>query len=125
MAEITEIAMMRTLANPVDAAGYLLHIVKTIFSSVTNFLLDHILRILFEPLCLLHKGHLNKTMSRSLVHVYTTHYNHKVQRLCGPASWSSGNAFFSGAGSLRFKSRAGQIKHSFAKSSPPLRHFFE
>ena len=30
------------------------------------------------------------------------------------ASWSSGNAFVSGAGGLRFKSRAGQIEHSVA-----------
>ena len=31
-----------------------------------------------------------------------------------PASWSSGNTFFSGAGGLRFKSRASQIGHSVA-----------
>ena len=43
----------------------------------------------------------------------------------GPASWSSGNAFVSGAGGLRFKSRAGQIGHSVANGSPPLRDFFE
>ena len=42
-----------------------------------------------------------------------------------PASWSSGNAFVSGAGGLRFKSRAGQIKHSVANGSPVLQHFFE
>ena len=42
-----------------------------------------------------------------------------------PASWSSGNAFVSGAGGLRFKSRANQIGHSVANGSPPLRHFFE
>ena len=42
-----------------------------------------------------------------------------------PASWSSGNAFVSGAGGLRFKSRAGQVGHSVANGSPPLRHFFE
>ena len=41
------------------------------------------------------------------------------------ASWSSGNAFVSGAGGLRFKSRAGQIGRSVAIGSPPLRHFFE
>ena len=35
------------------------------------------------------------------------------------------NAFVSGARGLRFKSRAGQIGHSVANSSPPLRHFFE
>ena len=35
-----------------------------------------------------------------------------------PASWSSGNAFVSGAGGLRFKSQAGQIGHSVANSSP-------
>ena len=40
------------------------------------------------------------------------------------ASWSSGNAFDSGAGSLRFISRIGQIGHSVANGSPPLRHFF-
>ena len=39
--------------------------------------------------------------------------------------WSSGNAFVSGAGGLRFKSRAGQMGHSVANGSPPLRHFFE
>ena len=31
-----------------------------------------------------------------------------------PACWSSGNTFVSGAGGPRFKSRAGQIKHSVA-----------
>ena len=41
------------------------------------------------------------------------------------ASWSSGNAFVSGAGGLRFKSRAGQIGHSVSNGSPPLHHFFE
>ena len=35
------------------------------------------------------------------------------------------NVFVSGAGGLRFKSRAGQIGHSVANGSPPLRHFFE
>ena len=35
-----------------------------------------------------------------------------------PASWSSGNAFISGAGGLRFKSQAGQIGHSVVNSSP-------
>ena len=42
-----------------------------------------------------------------------------------PASWSSGDGFVSGAGGLRFKSRAGQIGHSVANGLPPLRHFFE
>ena len=41
------------------------------------------------------------------------------------SSWSSGNVFVSGAENLRFKSRAGQIGHSVANGSPPLRHFFE
>ena len=45
--------------------------------------------------------------------------------LSQPASWSSGNAFVSGAGGLRFKSRAGQIGLSVANGLPPLRHFFE
>ena len=39
-------------------------------------------------------------------------------------SWLSGNAFVSGAGGLKFKSRAGQIGHSVANGSPPL-YFFE
>ena len=46
-----------------------------------------------------------------------------IQQRNFPASWSSGNAFVSGAGGLRFKSRAGQIGHSVANGSPPLRHF--
>ena len=40
-----------------------------------------------------------------------------------PATWSSGNVFVSGAGGLRFKSRAGQIGHSVVNGSPSLRHF--
>ena len=40
------------------------------------------------------------------------------------ASWSSGNAFVSGAEGHRFKSRAGQIGHSVANGSLLLRHFF-
>ena len=39
--------------------------------------------------------------------------------------WSSRNALVSGAEGLRFQSRAGQIGHSVANGSPPLRHFFE
>ena len=42
-----------------------------------------------------------------------------------PASWSSGNAFVSGAEGLRFKSRASQIGHCVANGSPPLRYSFE
>ena len=34
------------------------------------------------------------------------------------ASWSSGNAYVSGAGIPKFKSRAGQIKRSVANGSP-------
>ena len=41
------------------------------------------------------------------------------------ASWSSGNAFASGAGGLKFKSRAGQMGHSVANGLPLLQHFFE
>ena len=41
------------------------------------------------------------------------------------ASWLRGKAFISGAGGLRFKSRAGQIEHSVVNGSPLLRHFFE
>ena len=39
------------------------------------------------------------------------------------ASWSSGNAFVSGAGGLRFKSTTGQIEQSVANSSPSLWRF--
>ena len=41
------------------------------------------------------------------------------------SSWSSGNVFVSGAGGLRFKSRAGEIEHSVANGSPPLQQFLE
>ena len=40
-------------------------------------------------------------------------------------SWSSGNAFVPGTIGLRFKSQTGQIGHSVANDSPPLRHFYE
>ena len=40
-----------------------------------------------------------------------------------PAIWLSGYTFVSGAGGLRFKSRAGQIGQSVANGSPPLRNF--
>ena len=42
-----------------------------------------------------------------------------------PASWSSGNAFVSGAVGPRFKYRAGQIVHSVANGLTPLQHYFE
>ena len=48
-----------------------------------------------------------------------------VSNRAAPVSWSSGNAFVSGAGDLGFKPRAGQIGHSVANGSTPLRHFFE
>ena len=41
------------------------------------------------------------------------------------ACWSSGNAFDSEAGGLRFESQGGQTGHSVANGSPPLPHFFE
>ena len=50
---------------------------------------------------------------------------HILIQFNSPASWSSGNAFVSGAGGPRFKFRAGQIGHSVANGSPSLRHFFE
>ena len=40
-------------------------------------------------------------------------------------SWSSGNAFVSGAGGRRFKPCAGQIELNVANGLPQLRHFFE
>ena len=46
-------------------------------------------------------------------------------RDCLVLARSSGNAYVSGAGGLRFKSRAGQIEHSVANALPPQQHFFE
>ena len=43
----------------------------------------------------------------------------RIQKKAAPASWSSGNAFVSGAEGLRFKSRAGSV----ANGSPPQRYF--
>ena len=40
-------------------------------------------------------------------------------------SWSSGNAFVTGEGGLKFNSLTGPIGHSAANGSLPLRHFFE
>ena len=41
-----------------------------------------------------------------------------------PANWSSGNAFVSGPGSLKFKSQAGQIEHSFCQRLATAATFF-
>ena len=41
------------------------------------------------------------------------------------STWSSGYAFVSGAGGLRFKSRASQIENRVANGSAPLRHVFK
>ena len=41
------------------------------------------------------------------------------------ADHSSTTTLVSAAEGLRFKSRAGQIRHSVDNGSPPLRHFFE
>ena len=38
--------------------------------------------------------------------------------------WRSGNDIASGAGGLRFDSRAGQIRRSVANGSPSLQYFF-
>ena len=57
-----------------------------------------------------------------------THVMHsKSLRLQKPStiSWLSNNKFVSGAGDLKLKSPAGQIGHSIANGSPPLRHFFK
>ena len=42
-----------------------------------------------------------------------------------PASWSSGNAFVSEAGSPKFESQAGQIEHCAANGLSLLGNFFE
>ena len=54
----------------------------------------------------------------------STDHNGTVLKLEN-ASWSSGNAFVSGAGGLRFQPRAGQIGHSIVNGSPLLQHFFK
>ena len=41
------------------------------------------------------------------------------------ACWFSSNAFVSGTGDLRFKSRPGEIGHNVANGSPPLLHFLK
>ena len=46
----------------------------------------------------------------------------KLIKVCSPASWSSGNAFVSGAKGVTFKSRVGQIEHRVVEGSPLLRH---
>ena len=43
----------------------------------------------------------------------------------GSALWSSGNAFGTGKGGLRFKSRTVHVGYSVANGSPLLRHFFQ
>ena len=48
--------------------------------------------------------------------------NVKTRQFVVPASWSSGNAFVSGAGGPRFKCRVGQIGRSVANGLPPQRH---
>ena len=55
----------------------------------------------------------------------SSHANFILNVANRPASWSSGNAFVSGAEGLSFKSRASQIRHSVANGSPPLQQFFE
>ena len=44
-----------------------------------------------------------------------------MQTFPQPVRWSNGNAFVSGAGGLRLKYRAGQIKHSVANGSSPCK----
>ena len=41
------------------------------------------------------------------------------------ASWSSSNAFASGARGMKFESRAGETEHTVADGYPPLRLYFE
>ena len=55
--------------------------------------------------------------------VYNNHCNYILNICPVLASWSSCNAFIFVAEGLRFKSWAGQIKHSVANSSP-LRDIF-
>ena len=49
----------------------------------------------------------------------------RFDNLFSLASQSSGNAFVSGAGGLRLKSRAGQSGHSVANGSPPMQHLLK
>ena len=91
----------------------------------------------FRPDPVLPSEFFQLSVKKSLPNVF--HHHKKLHRmLCllhvifffflsfsAPASWSSGNAFVSGAGGLKCKFRAGQIGRSVANGSPPLRHFFE
>ena len=60
-----------------------------------------------------------------IIYVLWSLYVLKLLFVSRPAIYSSGNAFVSGAGGLRFKTQAGQIEHSVANDSPSLQHFFE
>ena len=51
-----------------------------------------------------------KPLRRKAHYDVNSHHTHFMQfRIFQPASWSSGDGFVSGAGGLRFKSRAGQL----------------
>ena len=64
--------------------------------------------------------HYSNSVRSSLIKI-----NRVVKLPPNTGHWSSGKAFASIAGGLRFKSRGGQIGHKIANGSLPLRHFFE
>ena len=64
-------------------------------------------------------------MCSVLLSYFETIKSSRTEKLKSPAIWSSGNAFVTETGGLRFKSRAGQIGHSVANGLPQLQHCFE
>ena len=65
------------------------------------------------------------TLSKTILQLNIAKLIQQIKNDTTPVGWSSGNAFVSGAGDLRFKSWACQIGHSVANGSLPLQHFFE
>ena len=62
--------------------------------------------------------------NRALFAIFLVKHNVRTKQSNKHFAWFS-FAVISGAGGLRFKSRAGLIEHSVANSSPPLQRFFE
>ena len=102
---------------------------------------DHVISVVTDCINFIKKRDLNNRIFKQVLKDYDADYDDLLYYCavrwtsCGnmlarfyslqPARWSSGNAFVTGVGGLRFKSRADQIEHSVANGSPPLRHFFE
>ena len=73
----------------------------------------------------LHWINVTSIVEKELGSFFLKKLQNKIKFIFSHKTLSSGNSFVSGAGGLRFKSRAGQIGPRVANGSPPLRHFFE